>query len=147
MKHILILPLILAITLIAACDRTPQEVIVSDVYTFETPENFPVAAAFMTIENNTDLDDRMVGFQTNMGRMAELHTMVMEGDIMRMRGVEAYDVASGQTHMLEPGGDHVMIMNVQGNPVAGEEYEGMAIFEQAGEIPVTITVRSRKQGE
>ena len=141
-KILLILPLVL----LAACNPfQAKEVSVYDAYSFATPAGFPIAAVFMTIENNTDMDDRMIGFNTNRAGNSELHTMVMEGDTMRMRGVDAYDIASGETHTLKPGGDHVMMLNMGGNVVVGETFEGTAIFENAGELPVSVIVKDRSE--
>ena len=134
-----------ALLIFTACDViAPKEVKVTDAYSFETPARLPAAAIFLTIENNTDSDDRMIAFRTPLASRSELHTMEMNGDIMRMRRINAYDVAVGGTHVLEPGGDHIMIFGVEEDLVAGESFDGVAVMERAGEIPVTINVRERQ---
>jgi copper(I)-binding protein len=132
--------------LLTACgEKQPETIELTNVYSIETAGNFSVGAAFMTITNNTDVDDRMIGFRSDYGQTHELHTMVMQGDIMRMRGVESFPVASGESHTLEPGGDHVMIYGIGQNLSAGDSFEAVAIFEQAGEIPVTVAMRTRDE--
>lgn len=109
----------------------------------ETPKTFPAAAIFMTLENHMNTDDRMIDFKTDRAGRIELHTMAMDNDIMRMRQVPHYDVPAGGTHTLKHMADHVMVFDMPSDFVAGEKFEGMAIFENAGEVPVTIAVRSR----
>ena len=120
-----------------------QDIEIKDAYGFEIPESFPASAIFMVIENNTENDDRMIGFKTDVADKVELHTMSNENNIMRMRRVNDYVVAAGGVHELKPGGDHVMLFKMRQGLVAGEKYDGIAVFENAGEIPVTVSIRPR----
>ncbi len=143
---------VLALVLVvAACDNSETSsvqgkrnaVSVSDAYAFATPGSFPAAAVFMTLANKTKDNDTMIGFTTNRGTKAELHTMEMNGDIMQMRAVDGYEVEAGQQHVLQSGGDHIMVFGIKNPLKAGDSFEGRAVFEKAGEIPVTVMVRER----
>lgn len=138
------IPLFLFVVLAACNPFAAKEMKITDAYSVETPKTFPAAAVFMTIENNTDIDDRMVGFKTDRAARVELHTMDMANDVMRMRRVDDYTIATGESHTLKPGGDHVMLFGMNQGLVEGEAYDGVAVFEKAGEIPVTVTVRPRE---
>ena len=133
--------------LVTACDGEailkPKTIEISNAYSLETPEGFPIAAVFMTIENKTDIDDRLIGFETSYGNRAELHTMSVQNDIMRMRKVDAYNLASGQTHSLKPGADHIMIFGIENTLKSTDTFEGTAVFEQAGKVPVKLTIRPK----
>lgn len=118
-------------------------VAVSDVYSFAVPSGAPVGAVFMTVDNQSGADDRMVDFKSDYASKIELHTMAMEGDIMRMRQVMNYTIPAGGTHVLEPGGDHIMLYGVNNPLPAGSTFEAIAVFEQAGEVPVTVEIRAR----
>jgi len=136
--------LILALTLfITACNPLSNEMVIKHAHMIETPATFPAAAIFMEIKNNTDTNDRMIDFKTDRAGRVELHTMAMDNDIMRMRRVEGYDVASGDKHTLKHMADHIMVFDMTSDFIAGETFQGTAIFEKSGEIPVTITVKSR----
>jgi len=138
-------PLILYLTLlITACNPLSNEMVVKHAHMIETPATFPAAAIFMTIKNNTAVDDRMIDFKTDRAGRTELHTMAMDNDIMKMRRVDGYDIASGGSHKLKHMADHIMLFDMPSDFVAGEEFTGTAIFENSGEIPVTITVKSRE---
>lgn len=137
---------ILALTLfVTACNPFSNTMEIKHAHMMETPATFPAAAIFMEIKNNTDTNDRMIDFKTDRAGRVELHTMAMDNDIMRMRRVEGYDVASGESHTLKHMADHIMLFDMTSDFVAGEQFQGTAIFEKSGEIPVTITVQSRDQ--
>lgn len=128
---------------LAGCDSMTGKMSVTDVYTFETPIN--VGAIFMTVENNTNDDDRIIGFKTDVAERSELHTMTMENDMMRMRQVPNYNIPAGEAHLLKPGGDHVMVYGLKEKFSAGATYDGIVVFEKAGEVPVTVTVRDKSE--
>ncbi len=140
--RILILTSLLFIT---ACIPFSNEITINDAYMFATPKTFPAAAIFMTIKNNTKIGDSMIDFKTDRAGRIELHTMAMENDVMRMRRVDGYDIPAGGSHKLKHMADHVMVFDMPSDFVAGEEFQGIAIFEKAGEIPLTITVKSRTE--
>lgn len=145
MRKLLFLSVVIIITACNPFQARQGGMAIDEAYSFATPKGFAVAAVFMTINNNTDVDDRMIGFRTNRSNKPELHTMVMEGDIMRMRAIDSYDIPSGKSHMLVPGGDHLMLFDMPENLVAGETFDGIAIFEKSGEVPITINVKSRDE--
>ena len=131
--------------LLAGCFSQTDKIEVRDAYAYATPKTFPAAAIFMTIENKTAIDDRMVGFKTDIAGRTELHTMETVNDIMRMRQVEDYKIPSGQSHILKPIADHVMIFDIKEDLVEGQTINGIAVFEKSGEIPLTMIVKSRAE--
>jgi copper(I)-binding protein len=130
--------------MLAGCFPQVNTIEISDAYMFATPKKFPAAAIFMNVSNNTDVDDRVIGFKTDRAGRAELHTMETKNDIMKMRRVDGYDIASGDTHTLKPMADHIMVFDMVSDFVTGETFDGVVVFERAGEVPVTIHVQSRK---
>lgn len=103
-----------------------------------------VTAGYFTIENTSDIQDRLVAVRTSVAAKAEVHTTLMgEGGVMRMRPVDVLDVPAGETVALRPGGDHLMLMGIT-NPLK----EGALIlleleFEQAGKVLVEAPVSRR----
>ena len=65
----------------------------------------------------------LVGFSTPVAPEAELHEMVMDGSVMRMRSVESLNLPAGQTVSLRPGpgGHHLMLMGLKQPLVSGSE--------------------------
>lgn len=76
-------------------------------------EGNDVSAAYFRVSNFGEASDTLVIVQTDAAQMVELHSMMMDGDVMRMRPLESgIAVASGETVILKPGGLHVMLMGL-----------------------------------
>src|SRR5690606_10830983 len=73
---------------------------------------------------------------------AELHTHIKDGEVMRMRPVEAIEVPAGGSVTLKPGGDHVMLMSLRAPLKEGETFPLTLIFEHRGSREVDVTVKS-----
>lgn len=102
-----------------------------------------VAAAYMVIENMTGTDDRLIGASCDFAD-TELHTMMMEGDMMMMTPVEAFDLPNEGGLILESGGNHIMFINLRDNIRVGDEKQISLIFEKAGIIVVPMLVTAEK---
>lgn len=99
-------------------------------------------AAFMEIMNQTDMDDRLIEARSDVAQRVELHTHLEDDNgVMRMVEVEeGFAIPAGGSHALARGGDHVMFLGLNAPFVHGEEIEVTLVFEQAGEMTVTIPI-------
>ena len=96
--------------------------------------------AFLTIRSKGQAD-RLVAFTSPSCKRPELHTHIKdEGGVMRMRQVEAIEVPAGGEAVLEPGGLHLMCMGLTGALVEGEALSATLVFEQAGEVAVSLPI-------
>lgn len=71
-----------------------------------------VGGAYVTLKGGSR-PDRLIGASAAMAERVELHSMSMDGDVMRMRQVDAIDVPAGQQVELKPGGYHLMLMDLR----------------------------------
>ena len=73
-------------------------------------------AAFMTIRNSGDTDDRLIAVASDAAARVELHTHLEdENGVMRMREVDGgFAIPAGGDHILQRGGDHIMFMGLTG---------------------------------
>lgn len=101
----------------------------------------PNSAAYMTLEIAGDQPDRLVGGSSPAAERVELHTHVMEGDVARMRSVDAIEVVPGQPTVLEPGGLHLMLSGLTRKLEAGSSVPLTLVFEHAGEVTLDVPVR------
>jgi copper(I)-binding protein len=108
---------------------------------------FPGAmgGGFMTI-TNAGAADRLVAASSPVTPTMELHTHVREGDMMRMRKVDAIDVPAKGKVELKPGGFHVMFINVKDVPKVGATVPVTLRFEKAGDVTVNVPVREPGHG-
>ncbi len=98
-------------------------------------------AAFLTVTNGTGAPDRLIAAQTPIADKAELHTHMMDDGIMKMRGVDALDVAPGAPVALKPGGLHVMLLGLKQPLTEGSRFPITLTFDKAGSITVDVTVQ------
>ena len=87
----------------------------------------------------TNGDFRLVSATSNAAERVEFHTMKMENDVMRMRQVEGYDVAAGETFVLEPGGPHLMLFGFDTQLAPGDEAEMLFTFVNSDGDEVTLS--------
>ena len=100
-------------------------------------------AAYMTITAG-DSGDTLIGVSvdSSVAGMAELHQSAMGDDgMMTMSMVPSIHVPANGSVSLEPGGYHVMLMNLAAPLEAGQTFEITLEFETAGEKTVTVEVR------
>ncbi len=99
-------------------------------------------AAFMRLRNAGAQPDRLISASTPVARVVELHTVIREGDAMRMRPVQDIAVAPGQTVELRPGGFHVMLIGLNAPLAQGTRVPLTLRFERAGEVRVELAVEA-----
>lgn len=98
-------------------------------------------AAFLSLKNSGPADDHLVGAAAPVAKLAELHTHIKEGDVMRMRQIEEIDVPAGGTTTLQPGGLHVMLIGLKAPLAAGASFPLTLSFAKAGDVTVEVEVR------
>jgi len=84
--------------------------------------------------------DRLIAASAPVSKTVELHTMQMDGDVMRMREVAAIDLPAGRTVELKPGGLHVMFIGLNQPLQDGATFPLTLRFEKAGEVKVDMKV-------
>lgn len=87
--------------------------------------------------------DKLLGASTEVAGRVEVHTMEMQGDVMRMREIGSLDVPAGQTVELKPGGLHLMFMDLKKPLANGSSFPLTLRFEKAGEVQVSVQVQPR----
>ena len=106
-----------------------------------TPKGAATAIGYMTIKNDGTIPDRLVGGSVDFAGGFQLHSMVMEGDVSKMRELEGVDIAPGQTIEFKPGGSHVMFVGLKHPLTEGEHIKGTLVFERAGTAQIEYDVQ------
>lgn len=99
-------------------------------------------AAYVKLSNMGGEADRLVAAATAAAGRAELHTHIMDGDVMKMRRIEAIEVPAGGGVALEPGGHHIMLFDLAAPLKEGASFPMTLTFEKAGAVEVTVTVQA-----
>jgi copper(I)-binding protein len=99
--------------------------------------NNPYTAAYVTITNKGNTNDRLLSAACDCATTTTLHTMKMNGSTMEMAVAKnGFVIRSGETLTFAPGGNHIMLENLTHRPVEGETVNVTLVFEKAG--PVTL---------
>ena len=96
---------------------------------------------YLKLENK-GADDKLLSASADVSASVELHSMSMEGDVMRMRQVDGIALPKGKTVELKPGGLHIMFMGLKAPLKAGDKFPLLLKFEKAGEVTVTVNVQA-----
>src|SRR5215467_6401536 len=116
----------------------PAQLEVSNAWARATPGNAPNGAAYVAILSPTA--DRLVSLSTPVAKKAELHTMSMQGMVMKMRPLSGLDIPAAKSVTLKPGGDHIMLLGLEHPLREGQSFPLTLDFEKAGSRTVTVTV-------
>ena len=106
----------------------------------------PSGGAFLKLNNTGTAADRLLGGSTPLADHIELHSMSMEGNVMKMREVNAIDVPPGQTVELKPGAWHMMLIGLKVPLKAGDKVPMTLKFEKAGEVKVELKIEEVAPG-
>ncbi len=72
---------------------------------------------------------RLVAAKSPVAGVVELHEMVMDGDVMKMRQIPGLDIVPGRVLELKPGGFHVMLIDIKGKLRSGDVMPITLVFE------------------
>ena len=86
------------------------------------------------------MDDKLIAVSSPVSGHAELHTHMMDGNVMRMRRIDSLTVKPGTSIALKPLGDHLMLLDLKTPLRAGETLKLSLTFEKAGVIEVVAIV-------
>ena len=134
----LLLSLMIPSAALAQTAAPPASVSVEHAWARATPGRAETAAAYLTVVSAAA--DRLTGVSTPVAKKAGLHTMTMDGTIMRMRPLAALDLPAGQPVALQPGGTHIMLEGLNEPLRAGRSFPLTLNFEKAGRREVTVTI-------
>ena len=112
---------------------------IDNPYTRVTVAGQKVGGAFMKVENK-GAADKLVGASSTVAKEVQLHTMSMDGNVMRMREVKTIDVPANGEVKLAPGGLHLMLMDIKTPLKKGDMVPVKLKFEKAGEVEVPFKV-------
>ncbi len=140
-------PVLVALTLLlAACSTRSGVTQITDSWAPTTPPRAAAGVIYLTIENGTDTDDRLVAADSDRCGTIELHaTQFDENRVMRMRLAEPelLEIKSGETMEMVPGGLHVMCIDPAEPFRAGETIDVTVTLERAGQLQVSTLIENR----
>lgn len=136
-----------AATLLMATSAFAEGLMVKDPYARAARPNAPTGAAFMKLINHSDQDITLMGVSSDVAKRVELHTHIDNGEgVMQMSEIEGgITIPAGEMHMMNRGGDHVMMMGLTQSLVDGETFSVTFEFENGAEMVVEIPVDNARK--
>jgi copper(I)-binding protein len=146
--------LVLAAVLLApaawAHDYSKGSLHIEHPWSRATPKGASVGAGYLVIENRGSTADRFVSVSvsTEIAGRTEFHEMTVVDGVMRMRPLaKGIELAPGMTAKFEPGGLHLMFVDLKRPLEKGERFKASLVFEKAGAIEVEFVVEAMGAGD
>jgi len=98
-------------------------------------------AAYLVMTNLGDAPERLVKVETPAAASAELHAHVNDNGVMRMRPITAIEVSPGEPSVLQPGGLHIMLIDLKEPLKQGEKFPLTLTFESGKTATVQVAIR------
>ena len=117
------------------------QVAVTDPWVRATVASQKTSGAFMTL--TAPRDTRLVAVSSPVAGVAEIHEMAMRDNVMRMRAIDALALPAGKAIKLEPGGYHVMLMQLKGPLNAGDTVPLELIVEGPDKARETLRIQAK----
>ncbi len=116
------------------------EITISNAWVKPTMPGQPVGGAYMTLVSDQDVD--IVEVSSPVAGKAEIHSMSMQGNIMRMKRLERLQLKAGKPVELKPGGFHIMLMELNHQIKEGETVPISFVSQDGTSKKSTVTVKA-----
>ena len=108
----------------------------------ETAVGQAVGGGFLSISNSGNREDRLLSGTSPVAAEVQLHTMTVDGGVMRMRQVtDGIAIPAKGSVDLKPGGYHIMFMGLKRQLRQGERVPVTLRFQRAGSVTVQFAVQ------
>jgi periplasmic copper chaperone A len=125
----------------AADDYDVGAIHISQPWSRATAKGAATGAGYMTITNKGTAPDKVSCVSDDASAQCEIHSMTMEGGVMKMRPVEGgLEIKPGESVMLKPGGYHVMFRALKHPLEPGAAVKATLKFEHAGTVEVDCPI-------
>lgn len=133
---------LLAVAASGSVAQSPAKpsIVVDKIWARATPGHAQTGAAYLSVTNNGAAPDWLVGASSPVAEKAELHESKIENGVMQMRPKGPVTLKPGETLMLKPGGNHIMLMGLKQPLKEGDSFPLTLTFEKAGALQVTAKV-------
>lgn len=135
-------PLALFVLLFPLLTLAESPLHVGDPWSPEAPPG-RMMAGFMELRNDSEEMIRLVDAASSRFGHVEIHTMVMDEGVMRMRRLDGLSIEPGQTVQLRPGGLHLMLMEPHERLTVGDRIDIELIDDRERRYSLSAEVRRR----
>lgn len=105
------------------------------------------AVYFRTLYNKGQVSDRLLSAHSEVAERVELHQVLIQDGIMRMREVDSIALSPGSKPSFRHGqssGYHLMLVNLKAHLKNGDRFRVLLRFEKSGDKEVIVFVQDLK---
>jgi copper(I)-binding protein len=123
-----------------------ERISITDPYVRLLPPGRDETGAYLKLANDDAVDHALVRAASPAARVVELHTVVDEGGVKKMRPVPKMDVKAGGQTELKPGGLHIMLIGLKAPLKESDKVELTLTFEDGSSTQVSAPVKPVQAG-
>lgn len=146
LRHLLAL---LAASVLAAAAHAHHyavgNLLISHPWSRPTASGMPTGVAYLSITNKGPREDTLIAAHTPAAARVEFHRTSLESGMARMRPAGTLVVAPNATLTAEPGGLHLMLVDLKAPLVEGTSVPLVLTFKSAGDVTVQLKIETREE--
>ena len=96
---------------------------------------------YFELHNHGSASDELTGVTSDVAEAVEIHESKMEGDVMKMEMMPSLPIDAYADMAFEPGGLHVMLVNLKQDLKLDDEFEIVLHFKTHEDITVHVIVK------
>jgi periplasmic copper chaperone A len=105
-----------------------------------TPAGMSMGVAYLSITNNGAEPDVLIGASSAAAASVQIHQTTISEGMARMRPLAEVKIAPGATVKIEPGGIHLMLVDLHEPLQPGKSVPLTLEFRHAGKVTVQLSV-------
>ncbi|TVR12037.1 MAG: copper chaperone PCu(A)C [Planctomycetota bacterium] len=140
-SHRLLATLVMLLSTIPLC-LASESLSLDQAWARATRPSGSVGAAYLTITNSTDQDRAVVTGSASAAGRIELHTHIMEDDVMRMVEIPEIPLPAGEQVVLKPGDLHIMLYELESALRVGETFDLHLELDDGSVLEATVVIGS-----
>jgi copper(I)-binding protein len=143
MKPYLLHGAVLVAAIAVAAQAAPRSISIEKPWARETVEGQAAGGGFMTIVNNGQREDQLVSASSPASHEVQIHTMSMDGDVMRMRQLtDGLSIPAKGKVELKPRGLHIMFIGLKKPLRPGTSVPVTLKFRHTGSMTAQFKVQA-----
>jgi copper(I)-binding protein len=126
---------------VAGASGSADSITISDAYVRQAPPGSPATGAFMVLHNSGSKLVKLIKADNPVSQLTELHTHLHEGGMMKMRPVKDIPIPAGGEARLQPGGLHIMLIDMKAPLLDGDQLPLTLSFDDGSSKVIKLPVK------
>lgn len=134
--------LVILLVVTACEEKGDPRVTVSDAWAAASATGATTAAVYFTLKNTGAGSDKLVSASTYEADSVALHGTEQDGDIMKMKQLDAIPIPKRDEVTLAPGGLHIMLIGLTGPLIEGRTITIVLKFEKSPDWSLQVPIKA-----